>query len=111
MPAGKDGKTSVLANTNSSTSNSNSRLTWIDLSKSEKRYFDLLVKVVITTKAIVTLARKRAGKCSRVCPCIYVYKKIVIERTRDLIYLKLAAKDFFPKIISSCAGENASDSV
>ena len=27
-------------------------------------------------------------------------KKIVIERTRDLIYLKFVAKDFSPKIIS-----------
>ena len=44
------------------------------------------------------------------CPCMSS-KKIVIERTRDLIYLKFVAKDFFPKIISSSAGENASDSV
>ena len=41
---------------------------------------------------------------------IYVYKKIVIERTRDLIY-KFVVKDFFPKINSSTAGENADDSV
>ena len=40
-----------------------------------------------------------------------VQKKIVIERTRDLIYLKFVAKDFFLKIISSSAGENAGDSV
>ena len=40
-----------------------------------------------------------------------VQKKIVIERTRDLIYLKFVVKDFFPKIISSSAGENAGDSV
>ena len=32
-------------------------------------------------------------------------KKIVIERTRDLIYLKLVATDFSPKIISPSAGE------
>ena len=37
--------------------------------------------------------------------------KIVIERTRDLIYLKFVAKDFFLNIISSSAGENAGDSV
>ena len=44
--------------------------------------------------------------------CIYIYVcTIVIERTRDLIYLKFVAKDFFPKIISSSAGENAGDSV
>ena len=42
---------------------------------------------------------------------ICVQKKIVIERTRDLIYLKFAATDFFPKIISPCAGENSGDSV
>ena len=32
-------------------------------------------------------------------------KNIVIERTRDLIYLKFVATDFFPKIISSSAGK------
>ena len=36
-------------------------------------------------------------------------KKIVIERTRDLIYLKFVATDFFPKIISPSAGENSGD--
>ena len=45
---------------------------------------------------------------------IYIYichqKKIVIERTRDLIYLKLVATDFSPKIISHRAGENSGDS-
>ena len=46
---------------------------------------------------------------------IYIYimcvctKKIVIERTRDLIYLKFVAIDFFPKIISPSAGENSGD--
>ena len=40
---------------------------------------------------------------------IYVQKKIVIERTRDLIYLKFVATDFFPKIISPSAGENSVD--
>ena len=40
----------------------------------------------------------------------YVYKKkFVIERTRDLIYLKFVATDFFPKIISPSAGENSGD--
>ena len=60
----------------------------------------------------VTRVCKRAGSCNRVCPYIYnVYKKIVIEQTRDLIYLKLVAREFFPKIISSSAGENSGDSV
>ena len=38
-----------------------------------------------------------------------VQKKFVIERTRELIYLKFVAIDFFPKIISPGAGENSSD--
>ena len=62
---------------------------------------------------LVTRACKRAGGW---CPCIYIYiyryviKKIVIERTRDLIYLKFVATDFSPKIISPSAGENSGDS-
>ena len=39
-----------------------------------------------------------------------VYKIFVIERTRDLIYLKFVATDFFPKIISPSAGEKSGDS-
>ena len=38
-----------------------------------------------------------------------VQKKIVIERTRDLIYLKFVATDFFLKIISPSTGENSGD--
>ena len=43
--------------------------------------------------------------------CIYMCVQIVfvIERTRDLIYLKYVATDFFPKIISPSAGENSGD--
>ena len=43
---------------------------------------------------------------------IYIYmssKKIVIERSRDLIYLKFVATDFSPKIISPSASENSGD--
>ena len=43
---------------------------------------------------------------------IYIYVCtifFVIERTRDLIYLKFVATDFFPKIISPSAGENSGD--
>ena len=44
--------------------------------------------------------------------CIYcVQKKFVIERTRDLIYLKFVATDFFLKIISPSAGKNSGDLV
>ena len=35
--------------------------------------------------------------------------QIVIERSRDLIYLKFVTTDFSPKIISPCAGENSGD--
>ena len=53
------------------------------------------------------------GNAIGVCPYIYIYicvqKKFVIERTRDLIYLKFVATDFFPKIISPSAGENSGD--
>ena len=55
----------------------------------------------------------RASEQSGWCPCIYIYmssKKIVIERTRDLIYLKFVVTDFSPKIISHSAGENSGDS-
>ena len=44
---------------------------------------------------------------------IYIYicvqKKIVIERTRDLNYLKFVATDFSPKTINPSAGENSGD--
>ena len=44
---------------------------------------------------------------------IYIYmcvqKKIVIERTKDLNYLKLVATDFSPKTISPSADENSGD--
>ena len=41
--------------------------------------------------------------------CVCVQKKIVIERTRDLNYLKLVATDFSLKRISPSAGENSGD--
>ena len=41
---------------------------------------------------------------------IYILKKLfVIERTRDLNYLKFVATDFSPKTISPSAGENSGD--
>ena len=57
----------------------------------------------------------RASEQGNVIGLVSVYirschqKKIVIERTRDLIYLKFVATDFFPKIISPSAGENSGD--
>ena len=45
---------------------------------------------------------------------VYIYnmssKKIVIERTRDLIYLKFVVTDFSSKITSLSTGENSGDS-
>ena len=38
-----------------------------------------------------------------------VQEKNVIERTRDLIYLKFVPTDFLQKIISSRAVENSGD--
>ena len=56
-------------------------------------------------------ASKQGNVIGSVRIYIYVYKKIEIEQTRDLIYLKFVATDFFPKIISPSAGKNSSDSV
>ena len=39
-----------------------------------------------------------------------VQKKFVIERTRNLIYLKFVATDFSPKITSPSTVENSGDS-
>ena len=44
-----------------------------------------------------------------ICIYILVYKKIEIEQTRDLIYLRFVVTDFFP-IISPSTGENSGDS-
>ena len=66
------------------------------------------------------LCLRESGQLSTTIPLnhgitiTYIYmcvctKKIVIERTRDLIYLKFVVTDFFPKIISPSAGENSGD--
>ena len=58
-------------------------------------------------------ASEQGNVIGLVSVCIVVYvvviKKIVIERTRDLSYLKFVATDFFPKTISPTAGENSGD--
>ena len=62
-----------------------------------------------------TRASEQGNVIGLVSVYIYMYvrschqKKIVIERTRDLIYLKFVATDFFRKIISPSAGENSGD--
>ena len=65
--------------------------------------------VTILTSRMKYLVIFHADTCNKSYIC--VYKKIVIEQTRDIIYLKFVARDFFPKIISSSAGENSGDSV
>ena len=80
---------------------------------------ECLVAVVSPTAAMfdvyfmASLIPPRASEQGNVIRsvCIYmcVQKKIVIERTRDLIYLKVVVTDFFLKIISPSAFENSGD--
>ena len=63
---------------------------------------------------IITRARasEQGNVIGSVSVYIYIYiymssKKIVIERSRDLIYLKFVATDFSPKIISENSGDLA----
>ena len=55
----------------------------------------------------------RASEQGNVIGSVRIYmcvqKKIVIERTRDLNYLKFVVTDFSPKTISPSAGENSGD--
>ena len=74
-----------------------------------------LVSVLKTTTASTTeFLPARASEQGNVIGSVHVYichqKKIVIERTRDLIDLKFVATDFSTKIISPSAGENSGDS-
>ena len=84
------------------------------------KYGDISLVLCISTRlrlvTILSLLVKylvilHADPCSK----SYIYschqKKIVIERTRYLIYLKFVATDFSPKIISPSAGENSGDLV
>ena len=70
----------------------------------------------MTTNIPLYLLPARASEQGNVIGFVSVYmyicviKKIVIERTRDIIYLKFVATDFSPKIISPSAGENSGDS-
>ena len=65
--------------------------------------------------ADLALLPARASEQGNVIGSVRIYvcvqKTIVIERTRDLIYLIFVAIGFFPKIISPSAGENSGDSV
>ena len=63
----------------------------------------------------MALSPARASKQGNVIGSVRIYiymcvqKKFVIERTRDLNYLKFVATGFFPKTISPSAGENSGD--
>ena len=71
-----------------------------------------------TRSSLLRFLSERASEQGNVIGLVSVYtyiymssKKIVIEQTRDLIYLKFVVTDFSPKIISPSAGENSGDSV
>ena len=68
----------------------------------------------ITQQLLPPRASEQGNVIGLVSVYIYIYiymssKKIVIEQTRDLIYLKFVVTDFSPKIISPSAGENSGD--
>ena len=65
-------------------------------------------------KVRISFLPARASEQGNVIGSVHIYiymctKKIVIERTRDLNYLKFVATDFSPKTISPSAGENSGD--
>ena len=62
-----------------------------------------------TTEYLPARASEQGNVIGSVRIYMCVQKKIVIERARDLIYLKFVATDFFLKIISLSAGENSGD--
>ena len=70
---------------------------------------------IYTTLLLPARASEQGNVIGSVRIYIYIYiyvcvqKKIVIERTRDLNYLKFVATDFSPKTISPSAGENSGD--
>ena len=75
----------------------------------------MLGLVLLEMDSVLVLLPTRASEQGnvigsvRIYICVCVQKKFVIERTRNLIYLKFVATDFFPKIISPSAGENSGD--
>ena len=83
------------------------------------KYGDISLVLCISTRlrlvTILSLLVKylvilHADPCNKSYIYICHQKKIVIERTRDLIYLKFIATDFSPKITSPNTGENSGDS-
>ena len=66
----------------------------------------LVTILSLLVKSLVILHADPCNKSYILC----VQKKFVIERTRDLNYLKFVAKDFSPKTISPSTGENSGGS-
>ena len=82
------------------------------------KYGDISLVLCISTRlwlvTILSLLVKylvilHADPCNKSYIYVRVQKKIVIERTRDLNYLKFVATDFSQKTISPSAGENSGD--
>ena len=82
------------------------------------KYGDISLVLCISTRlrlvTILSLLVKylvifHADPCNKSYIYVCVQKKIVIERTRDLNYLKFVATDFSQKTISPSAGENSGD--
>ena len=71
------------------------------------------IRITQTDLLLPARASEQGNVIGLVSVYIYIYichqKKIVIERTRDLNYLKFVATDFSPKTISPSAGENSGD--
>ena len=82
-------------------------------------FLHIFMKSCFVVAFLTTLLPARASEQGNVIGLVSIYiymcvrschqKKFVIERTRDLIYLKFVATDFFPKTISPSAGENSGD--
>ena len=67
--------------------------------------------ITVNVKSAATTKKKERSLSGARVTHIYIchQKKIVIERTRDLNYLKFVATDFSLKTISPSAGENSGD--
>ena len=68
------------------------------------KYLNLELRILLPARA-----SEQGNVIGSVRIYICVQKKILIERTRDLNYLKFVATDFSPKTISPSAGENSGD--
>ena len=75
--------------------------------------YELQTFFTITFTLTCSFLPARASEQGNVIGSVRIYmcvqKKFVIERTRDLNYLKFVATDFSPKTISPSAGKNSGD--